>query len=334
MAALSIIIPVYNKEAHIDSCIQSVLNQSFTDFEIILVNDGSTDTSGDICLAYEQQDSRVVVINQENMGVSAARNTGINHATGYYIGFIDSDDTIEPDMYQLLMDNALSYNADISVCRLRVIFPEKAIIPAEDSKLVVLNHDDALSACLKGDLDRSANNKIYKLPIVRDIKFEGSIYEDILYSCKVFLKAQKTVLQNSVKYNYILRGNSASMSAFNPKYMETIKVSAAMVELVSGENPKCLLDAQVFDIISNISLLNLLLLIGKKDYPAEYNTVIRNLDNYKSIINSNILKPKHRYALKIFHFSPRLYTRLMYWYGRLTDAEVVKRTRKPKPASV
>ncbi|OKS86398.1 glycosyltransferase [Mucilaginibacter polytrichastri] len=328
MAALSIIIPVYNKEAQINACIQSVLNQTFTDFELILVNDGSTDKSGEICIAYEQQDNRVIVINQENGGVSAARNTGINHATGYYIGFVDSDDTIEPNMYQLLMNNALSYNADISVCRLRVIFPNKTVTPDEDEKVIILNHDDALSACLKGDLDRSANNKIYKTSIAREIKFEGNIYEDILYTCKAFLRAQKTVLQNAIMYNYILSDNSASMSAFNPKYIETIKVSAAMVKLVSDSNPKCLLDAQVFDIVSNISLLNLLLLAGKDDYPKEYHTVVKNLDNYKSIINSNILTAKHRYALKIFHYSPSLYTRLMYWYGILTDAEVVKRTKK------
>jgi len=120
MAFLSIIVPVYNKENYLGSCIQSILSQSFEDFELILVNDGSTDGSGPKCDYYESIDPRIQVFHQKNQGVSAARNLGINEASGNYIGFIDADDTIDIKMYEMLIKNALDNKSDISICRLRL----------------------------------------------------------------------------------------------------------------------------------------------------------------------------------------------------------------------
>ncbi len=326
MATVSIIVPVYNKESYIDACIQSILNQSFTDFELILVNDGSTDSSGVKCRHYQDRDERVKVIEQENAGVSAARNKGLSCATGFYVGFIDSDDTIEPDMYELLFKNAIKFDADIAVCRMRVVFPDKTNTPAETREVCVLDHHQALSSCLKGDLDRSANNKIYKTELVRQIRFEGHIYEDILYTCKAFLAAKKTVVEDAVKYNYIVRGNSVSMSKFNVRYLETIMVSAKMVELVSENDISCIPDAQAFDVVANLSLLNLILLAGKDKYQTEYNQVVKKLRSYANFIdNSAIVKRKHKYAFKLFSISPLLYRWGMYTYCRLTNAEAIKR---------
>lgn len=327
MPVLSIIVPVYNKEAYIDACISSILQQSFKDFELILINDGSTDSSGLKCAYYQTIDKRITVVNQPNSGVSAARNAGLALAKGKYLGFIDSDDTIEPDMYELLIRNALNTNADISVCRMRVIFPGKLISPAESGEPIVFGHDDAIVFCLNGDFDRSANNKIYKTEIGRNIKFEGHIYEDILYTCKAFLMAKTTVFENTVKYNYIVRENSASMTKFNLKYMETISVSAKMLELVSEKNNDCIVAAQNFDITANISLLNLLLLSKPNKYKSQYNQVVNNLKRYKSFISSaNSMSRKHKYAFILFSISPFLYTQLMYLYCFVSQNEVLKRT--------
>jgi|GEM_PF-599306 len=330
MALLSIIVPVYNKENYIDDCVQAILNQTFTDFELILVNDGSTDGSGCKCEQYAQQDKRIMAINQPNGGPSAARNTGVERATGTYIGFIDSDDTIAPDMFELLVNNAVNFNADISVCRLQVIFPNgKVLKPQEQPGPVALNHTQALDLCLQGELDRSANNKIYHAAIAKQIKWEGHIYEDILYTCKAFLLAQKTVFENVVKYNYEVRENSASMSAFNPKYLETIEVSNQMVKLVAQKDEASLLNAQVFDIVANISLLNLLLLAPQKMYEESYNRVIDTLRGYKTFIREKSgLRKKHKYACNVFFLSPRLYKWLMYTYCTLTQTEVIKRTKQ------
>ncbi len=329
MPALSVIIPIYNKERYVDDCINSVLSQTFTDFELILVDDGSTDNSGAVCDAYLAKDERIKVIHQVNAGVSAARNTGLNVAKGTYIGFIDSDDTIEPDMYELLVKNAEAHEADISVCRMRVVFPNKVVAPPESKEVMTLNHQQALSACLKGDLDRSANNKIYRAAIARQFEFEGQMYEDILYTCKVFLTAKQTVVQHKVKYNYLVRSNSTSMSAFSLKYMQTVKVSAEMVKLVGEHTPACLPEAKAFDIVANISLLNLLLLAGKEKFSQPYQQVTNTLHQYKQFIGqTHAVERKHKYAYKAFSLFPGLYTWLMYAYCRLTGAEVIKRTQQ------
>jgi glycosyltransferase involved in cell wall biosynthesis len=327
MSLLSIIVPVYNKERFIDDCIQSILKQSFSDFELILVNDGSVDGSLEKCRYYQQIDQRVMVIDQPNGGASEARNTGLQSATGTYIGFIDSDDTIEPDMYELLINNILKYDADISVCRLQVIFPDKIVAPQQSPGAILLNHDEALSKCLKGELDRSANNKIYKAQLARQVKFEGKMYEDILYTCKIFLDARTTVFEDVIKYNYIVRDNSVSMSGFNERYMETVAVSGKMVEMISAKSKKCLPEAHAFDIVANISLLNLLLLAERDKYKNQYMQVVDTLKSYRSFIGLSAgVGKKYKYAFKVFSMSPTLYTWLMYLYCLVTGAEVIKRT--------
>jgi len=326
MAALSIIVPVYNKGEYIGACIESILSQTFTDFELILVNDGSTDDSASKINGYKGRDQRVIIIDQENKGVSAARNAGINRATGLYLGFIDGDDTIEPDMYELLMENALKYEADISVSSIRKVAPDKIDNPPESSEIIILNHEEALLACLKGDLDRSANNKIYKAETVRHIQFEGQVNEDILFICRASLEARKTVFQNVLKYNYIIRDDSVSMSKFNLKYMETIAVSAKMVDLVSVKGNSVIQEAKAFDVITNISLLNLLLLAKKDNYISQYNQVVFNLRKYSSFIKeTSSLEKKYKYACMLFFASPKLYKWFMYTYCLLRDSELMKR---------
>ena len=121
MNLISIIIPVYNVEKYLAKCLDSVLNQTYKNLEIILVDDGSKDNSGAICDEYAKRDNRIIVVHQKNSGVSKARNLGMSMATGDYIGFIDSDDTIEANMYEVLLKNAIESGAEISYCGLKQI---------------------------------------------------------------------------------------------------------------------------------------------------------------------------------------------------------------------
>lgn len=327
MPLLSIIVPVFNKEKYIEDCINSILGQTFGDFELILVNDGSTDTSYQKCREYAAKDDRIILIDQKNAGVSAARNKGLSIASGQYIGFIDSDDTIEADMYAMLIRNITSADADISACRLRVVFPNKTVSPAESEGVVIYKHDDALSQFFNQLFDVSANNKIYKAGLLKNIEFEGRIYEDILFVTKAFVAAHTVVFENKVKYNYLVRENSVSMSKFNLRYMETIAVSAMMVNLMANENMQAIAQAKAFDVIANISLLNLLLMAGRKNYRAQYNQVLANLSAYRSFITtSGFVGKKHKYAFLLFSASPGLYSTLMYTYCLLTGSELIKRT--------
>jgi glycosyltransferase involved in cell wall biosynthesis len=327
MPYLSIIVPVYNKEKYLDACIESILGQSFTDFELIIVNDGSTDGSALKCKKYAAADSRVVVIDQPNRGVSAARNRGLAIAKGVYTGFVDGDDSIDNDMYEILVKNVRIFEADISACRIRTVFPYKSVSPNETAGPISYNRNESLLKFFKGHLDMNLNNKIYRTAIVRNILFTGHIYEDILFMCKAFLQGGRTVVENVVKYNYILRDNSVSMSKFNEKYFETVGVSAEMLALVANERADIRSEAEVFDVTTNISLLNLLLLTGKDRYTDQYQAVVKRLKGYDHLLrNAGSIRQKHRYAFRLFSLSPELYAGLMYIYCRVTRSEVVKRS--------
>ena len=126
MPKISIIVPVYNVEKYLEKCVRSILAQTFTDFELILVDDGSPDSSGAMCDQFAEQDQRVKVIHKENGGLSDARNAGIEIATGEYLGFVDSDDYIADDMYELLYTNIVKEDADLSICGIYDVYEERA----------------------------------------------------------------------------------------------------------------------------------------------------------------------------------------------------------------
>lgn len=127
MPQLSIIIPVYNVEQYLQRCINSILNQTFTDFEAIFINDGSPDNCGKILDEYAEKDNRIVVIHQDNQGVSAARNAGIRIAQGVYLGFVDPDDFIESTMYEKMIDLMVTNNSDIVCCRFKNLIEDKIV---------------------------------------------------------------------------------------------------------------------------------------------------------------------------------------------------------------
>jgi len=326
MPLLSIIIPVYNKEQFLENCFNSIFEQTFKDFELILINDGSTDGSGKICDDFKMKDDRIKVFHQENKGVSATRNLGIELSSGDYIGFIDADDEIEKDMYELLIRNIIDSNSDISACRMKVTFPNKTAIPHTSSSIKIYDNEQALRLNLLGEFDRSANNKIYKSSLISDIKFSGSIYEDILFTCKAFLLAKQTISEDTIKYNYIVRDNSVSISKFNPKYFQTIAVSAEMLSIVSKGAEGCIDVAKSFDIETNLSLINLLLITGKNKYAATYEKAKQNITSYKPFISSSkLISKKHKYACLLFLCSSPLYQFLMKIYCIISKSEAIKR---------
>jgi glycosyltransferase involved in cell wall biosynthesis len=203
---LSIIVPVYNVEHYIEKCINSILTQTFTTFELILVDDGSLDKSGEICDEYSKRDSRVKVIHKKNGGLAAARNTGITMAQGTYIGFVDSDDWIEPNMYKFLYESCVKNYADISIIGVREV----------DEEGICLNEYIPDSINFGQILKRAyAWNKIFKkeLFIKNELFFTaGRYYEDIELIPKLFVKSIKVNVVNQIGYNYLKRNTSITGS--------------------------------------------------------------------------------------------------------------------------
>lgn len=236
---ISVIIPVYNCEEYLPACLDSIVCQTHTDLEIILVNDGSRDNSPAICDAYAQKDARIRVIHQKNQGVSAARNTGLDAATGNWIGFVDSDDTIEPDIYETLLNLALKHDADIAHCGYRKIHfdgTSKAVLGTE--KLLVQGGVEACECVLAGKhFTGSPCTKLYRRDLIHTLRFDPDlkINEDILMNIRVFLSAHKLVFWDVPKYHYYERSESATRKTNRLKIKrDCVKATEEMLKLLTN----------------------------------------------------------------------------------------------------
>lgn len=220
---ISIIVPVYNVKDFLRECVKSLLNQTYFNIEIILVDDGSTDGSDQICDEYAGEDPRIIVIHKSNGGLSDARNRGLDIARGEYIGFVDSDDWIEPQMYEKLYNKIKSGSYDIAVCSLIREYKNKSVI--EPLKELIYTRDDSLSALLLGiELHDHAWSKLYHNKVFNNVRFPtGKFYEDVLTTYKTFLNANSVVVEPSPLYHYRQRGGSIIRSGFNARNFELLK---------------------------------------------------------------------------------------------------------------
>lgn len=218
MKLLSVIVPVYNVEPYLKQCIESIIHQTYTYLEIILVDDGSTDNSGAICDTYANQDSRIKVIHQHNGGLSAARNRGIDEATGEYIAFVDSDDFLDLTMYSVLIDALEQHQLDIIGCNAFRYKSENNIKSYKnDGELVIYNHDEALKISLY-DGFTAAWNKLYKRSVIETIRFPiGRKFEDSATSYLIINNAQHIGHIDRCLYYYRLNLNSITQTSFDAK---------------------------------------------------------------------------------------------------------------------
>ncbi|MBO0958844.1 glycosyltransferase, partial [Neobacillus sp. MM2021_6] len=237
---ISIIVPVYNIEHYLRECVDSILSQTFTNFEVILVNDGSSDNSGDICKEYAKLDGRVKVINQINKGVSAARNAGIKIAQGAYIGFVDGDDYIDNKMYQELYSLCEESKSDISICKLGREINGKLINKSQDCFKKEMDNKEAMRELFKGVLYRfSLCNKLFRRKCFEDIHFpEGRIHEDLSTTYKLFANANKAVYTNNIGYIYVKRENSILTTRFNEKRLDAFKGWDEILEFMNESYPE------------------------------------------------------------------------------------------------
>lgn len=225
---ISVIVPVYKVEKYIDACINSILNQTYTNLEIVLVNDGSPDNCPEIIEDYAKKDSRIKVLHKENGGLSSARNLGIKNATGKYLAFIDSDDTISLNMMEHLHKALVNNKADISVCQvLRVTENEKGevILPkqenmetAEYTETIYSNADMMKGMLLDSNIGNFVCTKLFKKDLFDGIEFpEGRVYEDAATTYKVVHKAEKIVYINEPLYYYLIGRIGAITTTFTEK---------------------------------------------------------------------------------------------------------------------
>ncbi|MBP3816673.1 MAG: glycosyltransferase family 2 protein [Aeriscardovia sp.] len=213
---VSIIVPFYNTEKYLKRCIESIMNQSLQDFELILVDDGSTDSSFEIAEGYCKHDN-VKIINQENRGVGAARNAGMDISTGEYISFVDSDDFIYTNYLQNLVELADAYGTDIAIAGREKRINDCFIKSKTPYQNMVINSTEAIRLLLLGKYNtRPAWGKLFKRELLANVRFvEGKIFEEVRFSADTFLAASKIILSNAETYVYCARPGSIMTSDAN-----------------------------------------------------------------------------------------------------------------------
>lgn len=212
MKKISVVIPVYNVEKYLSECLDSVINQTYKDLQIILVDDGSTDFSGKICDVYAEKDNRITVVHQKNAGAGAAKNTGLELIDGDYFSIIDSDDYIELDMYEKMVNSLEKYNADIVQCLFRNVFVNDSFdrkYKIKGNYPKVLTSKIFLKEYLYDWKYAIFANKVFKSSLLKDIRFPvGRKIDDEFFTYKLVCNAKKVVNIDNILYNYRMRKTS------------------------------------------------------------------------------------------------------------------------------
>ena len=227
---ISVIVPIYKVERYLNACVDSIVNQTYSNLEIILVDDGSPDRCPEICDEYARLDNRIKVIHQENGGLSAARNSGIDVARGEFLTFIDSDDFVAKNYVELLYDGMLKFDADISIASFCTFTKEGELeIQSNELPFVEITRDECFRryGSLNAELSMpfiSACNKLYKKDFFASIRFPiGKLYEDAFTTYKIIDKAKKIVFTPSKLYFYRINPQSILGQSFNKKHFEMVE---------------------------------------------------------------------------------------------------------------
>lgn len=264
---ISIVVPVYNVEPYLRKCIESIIQQTYKNIEILLIDDGSKDNSGKICDDFAKEDARIKVIHKKNGGLSDARNVGIDNAKGEYITFIDSDDYISSGYIKYLYNLLVAYNADISICEFEYITESgKRLNHVQDNNNISLfDKRNALYELLDSKLfSNSAWAKLYKTSLFDNIRYPvGKLYEDVDTTYRVFMRSNKIVFGAQIHYYYLYRIGAISKQKFTEQRMDAIYFAETMVDKITEQYP---------DLIK----------IGKCRLFDFYITILKMLDSNKS----------------------------------------------------
>ncbi len=236
MDLISVIVPVYNVEKYLDRCVESIVNQTYKKLEIILIDDGSPDNCPKMCDDWAKKDSRIKVIHKENGGVSSARNCGLDEAKGEYISFVDSDDVIHSQFYEIMAKNI--GDADIIYCEYKNFTNEISFDEADNFEIEVnIRNDVFLNPKFSFYI---VCNKIIKYQILKDIRFDESLKnaEDTLFGFEVINKCSKVVYIKEKLYGYFVRDNSAVNSIDLKGKKDVVKVCGYMYDFISNKGNK------------------------------------------------------------------------------------------------
>ena len=295
---ISIIIPIYNSEKYLEKCLESVTTQSFKNIEILLINDGSTDNSLNICYKFEKKDSRIKIITKENSGVSGARNIGILNSVGEYIVFVDSDDYCQSNMIESIIKN-INEN-ELLIFSYNKVMKNKEINYSAGK--IDINKNNIEEKIVNEDrIGGYLWNKVFKSSIIKEnkIKFDSNITfcEDLLFVFEYVQKIEKIVYLEDTLYNYRIRKGSKTSNMFSKKNISMLNVYSSLIDLTKNDNIK-----------ENLKFNYLMMFYQFRNY---YNlTDIRNdiLKEESEIQKKQSIKKKIK--LKLIKNFPQIYLKL------------------------
>lgn len=310
---ISVIIPVYNVEKYLHRCLDSVIAQTYQNIEIICVDDGSIDESGRICDKYAVRDAHIKVIHQENQGLSAARNRGLDAAEGEYIAFVDSDDYILEDMYKKMLDKLLNYNVDLCVCQWQYEFSDgRQVVKKKNIDPTIYGRKTSLEFArflYRGNYENgvvvAAWNKLYRRALLDTIHFEGRIHEDDAFNGRIMAKNISVYVMEEQFYVYAQNGDSLTNKPFSANKFFFLDVLAERRELFKSD---AFIRQETELLYCNMYIEYCLR--ARKDgvavsHPERYRQIFRKM--FSSLRREGKANIKFRLRMMLFSFSPSLY---------------------------
>lgn len=322
---LSIIVPVYNIGNFIEKCIKSILAQTIKDFELILIDDGSTDNSPQLCDEYSTLDDRIKVIHQENAGVSAARNAGLKLAQGEFVGFVDGDDYIESSMYESIIKEMENSGVDIGICGYNLVYENNIKTLSrryfgEEGKKTILSQDDTLKESIRipPSITSCIWNKVFRKKIISEVYFstDMSVGEDTAFFLKVALKANKSIYISSSYYNYLQRDGSA-MNSDPANRIELFNLADLICNEVNKFKPHIMDFALHRYVDVGFSILNLAQQTQDKRFDSVINQIKKGFHlKIMSILKSKLIKSNQKILVLMVLIHPHLYHKALMLKNR------------------
>lgn len=312
---ISIIVPVYNSEKYLKQCIESILNQTFTDFELILIDDGSTDNSSDICDEFAKIDSRIVVRHKVNGGICSARNLGLDIARGDYIGFCDNDDLLHKRMYEILYDSIISDNTKIACCYCKMFKDEENNLEFENIGNIESVRMDKSSVYINL-YGMSTNdyqfiniwNKLVSKDLYKELRFTDNGAEDLNISNIIFNEVDNITMVKQPLYFWRQHNASVSHRKFNKRNVDILKTYINNYEYLLSESKREYADrclAKLFRVILNVKY---------NSRNSEFSKEVRSLSckqykkYYFNLVKSGYIRIYEKITLSIFNFLPFTYS--------------------------
>lgn len=307
---ISVIVPVYNVEKYLDRCVQSILHQTYQDFELILVDDGSTDKSGEMCNQYAKQDKRVRVIHQENRGLSGARNAGLEKCNGNYITFIDSDDEIDPITFETITRFQLQKNYDLTIYGHCSITEDQLPTPVNTKRFDSCELDrQGLWEEVFGRLNNSSCNKLYKREVIGQLRFPiGIIHgEDLIFNLQYISECSSTIMIDAPFYCYRQRAQSITNSGFNEKKFYEIAAKDKALEIVRKNCPEQEKNGLKYCFRARMNVCRSMVRSHKDtEFKEQYKECKKYVKQHYSDVK-RVIRPKERIEYYLFRYFESIY---------------------------